>query len=133
METLIPTKPADDKPDPTSSGVPHDSSSSDSEDSDFIAVGASPETVGTARILRRWRDWIRSDFVVLPCDITPPPSLPLTKLLNRHRNQTGSLVTSLWYEKSEVELKDADGELRVVGRGPVLICRDSTRVHVGWI
>lgn len=99
---------------PTGTAPSHSStastSSEDSNDSDYIAINpATPETSGTARILRRWRDWIRSDFVVLPCDISPPASLPLAKLLNRHRNQTGSLVTSLWYEKSEVELKDPDG------------------------
>lgn len=110
METLIPSDPAV----AASNGGPTrddscTSSSSESEDSDAF-LPLSPDSVGTARILRRWRDWIRSDFVVLPCDISPPPSLPLVKLLNRHRNQTGSLVTSLWYEKSEVELRDADGE-----------------------
>ncbi|KAI5451693.1 Translation initiation factor eIF-2B subunit gamma [Naganishia albida] len=108
METLIPSDPAV----AASNGGPTrddscTSSSSESEDSDAF-LPLSPESVGTARILRRWRDWIRSDFVVLPCDISPPPSLPLVKLLNRHRNQTGSLVTSLWYEKSEVELRDSD-------------------------
>jgi translation initiation factor eIF-2B subunit gamma len=113
METLIPTDPI-----PSSSNPTKDDSSSDSEDADFLAVA--PDTVGTARILRRWRDWIRADFVVLPCDISPPPSLPLVKLLNRHRNQTGSLVTSLWYEKSEVELRDADGESYCCARGGVL-------------
>jgi hypothetical protein len=122
METLNPPKPSDENPDNDGPAASSKSAngvssanvdvSSDEEDEDeaYIAVGGAAETAGTARILRRWRDWIRSDFVVLPCDITPPPSLPLTKLLNRHRNQSGSLVTSLWYEKTEVELKDPDGE-----------------------
>lgn len=64
---------------------------------------------GTARILRRWRDFIHSDFVVLPCDISPPPDLRLEQLLDIHRSTVGSLVTSLWYEKGELELKDQDG------------------------
>ncbi|KAJ9114244.1 hypothetical protein QFC22_005696 [Naganishia vaughanmartiniae] len=122
METLNPPKSSDDKADNDGPAVGSkvgngvtaanvdDSSDEEDEDEAYIAVGGAAETAGTARILRRWRDWIRSDFVVLPCDITPPPSLPLTKLLNRHRNQSGSLVTSLWYEKTEVELKDPDGK-----------------------
>ncbi|KAJ9092432.1 hypothetical protein QFC21_006814 [Naganishia friedmannii] len=120
METLNPPKPSDEKADNDgpavgfksangiSSANVDDSSDEEDEDEAYIAVGGAADTAGTARILRRWRDWIRSDFVVLPCDITPPASLPLTKLLNRHRNQSGSLVTSLWYEKTEVELKDPD-------------------------
>lgn len=113
MESLIPS----DDPPTTIPPIPS-SNTSDSGDSAYIALQpTTPSAPGTARTLRRWRDWIRSDFIVLPCDITPPPSLPLTKLMNRHRNQTGSLVTSLWYEKSEVELKDPDGESRAGERG----------------
>lgn len=47
--------------------------------------------------------------MVLPCDLSPPPALSLSSLLDQHRNQMGSLVTSLWYEKGELELKDGDG------------------------
>lgn len=51
----------------------------------------------------------QSDFVILPCDLTPPSTIALSSLLNRHRSQSGSLLTSLWYEKGESELKDPDG------------------------
>ena len=57
---------------------------------------------------------LQSDFIVLPCDLTLPPSLLLSSLTSRHRNQPGSLVTSLWYEKSELELKDPDGQEAVL-------------------
>lgn len=50
----------------------------------------------------------------MPCDLTVPSNLALSSLTNRHRNQPGSLVTSLWYEKSELELKDPDGQEAVL-------------------
>lgn len=58
----------------------------------------------------------QTDFVVLPCDLSPPPALPLSSVLDRHRNQAGSLVTSLWYEKGDLEINDNDGaETLLVG------------------
>jgi translation initiation factor eIF-2B subunit gamma len=57
---------------------------------------------------------VQADFIVLPCDITLPSTITLSALINRHRNQLGSLVTSLWYEKAELELKDPDGPQAVL-------------------
>lgn len=76
---------------------------------DVVVLGTGTVRQGTGRVLRRWRDHIKGDFVVLPCDLSPPPALSLSSLLDQHRNQMGSLVTSLWYEKGELELKDGDG------------------------
>lgn len=112
-------------------GETNDSDSDDAGGVELIGLGGTG-TPGTARILRRWRDWVRvsyavrncpisrlkdllqSDFIVLPCDLTLPPYLSLSSITSRHRNQPGSLVTSLWYEKSELELKDPDGQEAVL-------------------
>ena len=51
----------------------------------------------------------QTDFIVLPCYITLPSTITLSALINRHRNQLGSLATSMWYEKAELELRDPDG------------------------
>lgn len=53
---------------------------------------------------------MQADFVVLPCDITPPSEVPLSDLLDKHRNQAESLLTSLWYEKGDLEIKDPENQ-----------------------
>lgn len=55
--------------------------------------------VGTCIILRSFADRITKDFIVLPCDFFPPPSLPLNKILNKYRADNacrGSLATICW-------------------------------------
>ncbi|ODN81587.1 hypothetical protein L202_02000 [Cryptococcus amylolentus CBS 6039] len=56
---------------------------------------------GTARILKRFRNLIKSDFVLLPCDISPPPYLPLKKVLDKHRSTPKAILTSVFYEPIE--------------------------------
>ena len=72
---------------------------------------------GTARLLRRFRSSIKvsgdskmpslfksnskSDFVLLPCDVSPPPGLKLASILDKHRAAPDSVLTSLFYEPVE--------------------------------
>ena len=63
----------------------------DSQDSSF----------GSGSILRALAHRIDRDFVVLPCDFIPPPSLQLSTALNKFRMEStsdGSILTSTWYE-----------------------------------
>lgn len=58
-------------------------------------------SVGTCSVLRHFSSRIKEDFVILPCDFIPPPSLPLSKLLNKFRIETmsdGAIVTTCWFE-----------------------------------
>ncbi|KAG1895562.1 UDP-3-O-glucosamine N-acyltransferase [Suillus fuscotomentosus] len=58
-------------------------------------------SAGTCSVLRHFANRIKEDFILIPCDFIPPPSLPLSKLLNKFRTDTmsdGSIVTSCWYE-----------------------------------
>ncbi|KAL4074000.1 nucleotide-diphospho-sugar transferase [Scleroderma citrinum] len=61
--------------------------------------GSQGLSVGTCSVLRHFSSRIKGDFVLLPCDFIPPPSLPLSKLLNKFRTETmsdGALMTALW-------------------------------------
>lgn len=63
--------------------------------------GSQGLSVGTCSVLRHFSSRIKGDFVLLPCDFIPPPSLPLSKLLNKFRTETmsdGSITTALWFE-----------------------------------
>lgn len=56
---------------------------------------------GTCTLLRHFSSRIKSDFVVLPCDFVPPPSLSLSQLLNRFRTEStyeGAIATACFYE-----------------------------------
>ncbi|KAI6101139.1 nucleotide-diphospho-sugar transferase [Pisolithus sp. B1] len=58
-------------------------------------------SIGTCSVLRHFSSRIKEDFVILPCDFIPPPSLPLSKLLNKFRIETmsdGAIVTTCWFE-----------------------------------
>ncbi|KAI0308713.1 UDP-3-O-glucosamine N-acyltransferase [Amylostereum chailletii] len=55
---------------------------------------------GTCTVLRQVSSRIQKDFVLLPCDFIPPPSLNLTSMLNKLRVETdldGAIVTSCWF------------------------------------
>ncbi|OCF42328.1 translation initiation factor eIF-2B subunit gamma [Kwoniella heveanensis CBS 569] len=67
---------------------------------------------GTARLLRRFKNWIRTDFVLLPCDLSPPVSLPLTSILDRHRSSPDAVLTSVFYEPTE-SVKDGEEKILV--------------------
>nr|GAT57633.1 UDP-3-O-[3-hydroxymyristoyl] glucosamine N-acyltransferase [Mycena chlorophos] len=56
--------------------------------------------VGTCTLLRHFSSRIQRDFVLLPCDFIPPPSLPLSALLNKFRTETvsdGLIATTCWF------------------------------------
>ncbi|KAH9929545.1 UDP-3-O-glucosamine N-acyltransferase [Epithele typhae] len=56
---------------------------------------------GTCTLLRHFSSRIQSDFILLPCDFVPPPSLSLAHLLNKFRTETthdGSIATACFYE-----------------------------------
>ena len=44
---------------------------------------------------------MQTDFIILPCDFVPPPTLPLSSLLDKFRMDTdGLILASLFYEVS---------------------------------
>lgn len=53
----------------------------------------------------------QTDFILLPCDFLPPPSLSLTTLLDAHRSRPSPTLTSLFYERAEL---GKDGPERVL-------------------
>ncbi|KAF8967811.1 UDP-3-O-glucosamine N-acyltransferase [Flammula alnicola] len=62
--------------------------------------------IGTCALLRQFSNRISEDFVVLPCDFIPPPSLPLSRLLDKFRVDSlseGSLATTCWYSSPPPE------------------------------
>ncbi|WVQ84286.1 hypothetical protein IAT38_006438 [Cryptococcus sp. DSM 104549] len=71
-----------------------------------------PQRDGTARILKRFRGLIKSDFVLLPCDISPPSYLPLKNILDRHRSTPTAVLTSVFYEPLE-SVKENEEKLLV--------------------
>ncbi|KAG6862206.1 hypothetical protein C0995_002136 [Termitomyces sp. Mi166 len=57
-------------------------------------------SAGTCTILRHFSNRITEDFVLVPCDFVPPPSLPLSALLNKFRTDAvsdGSIATTCWF------------------------------------
>lgn len=81
-------------------------------------MGAKPaETEGTARVLKRFRSYIKvsslmlrpgqeltikTDFVLLPCDLYPPAYLSLSSILDKHRSSPSAVLTSVLYDPPEV-------------------------------
>jgi len=62
--------------------------------------------VGTCSLLRQFSSRIPEDFVVVPCDFIPPPSLPLCHLLNKFRVDALSeslLATTCWHSSQPLE------------------------------
>ncbi|KAH9892742.1 UDP-3-O-glucosamine N-acyltransferase [Cubamyces lactineus] len=59
---------------------------------------------GTCSILRHFSSRIQSDFIILPCDFVPPPSLTVSQLLNKFRTEStydGAIATACFYEVSK--------------------------------
>ena len=57
---------------------------------------------GTVGILKHFAHRIQRDFVLLPCDLIPPPNVPLRVLLNKFRIDTvsdGTLAVSFWFRQ----------------------------------
>ncbi|GAW10584.1 UDP-3-O-glucosamine N-acyltransferase [Lentinula edodes] len=60
---------------------------------DVQTYDESPEgNTGTCTLLRHFANRISEDFILLPCDFIPPPSLSLSTILNKHRTESNSLV-----------------------------------------
>ncbi|KAL7419109.1 Translation initiation factor eIF-2B subunit gamma [Cryptotrichosporon argae] len=70
------------------------------------------DKVGTARLLRRFRAFIKSDFVLLPCDLAAPSSLPLASILDKHRTSPDAVLTAVFYEPVEA-VKDGAEKILV--------------------
>ncbi|KAF9227436.1 hypothetical protein BS17DRAFT_747998 [Gyrodon lividus] len=86
-------------------------------------------SVGTCSILRHFSGRIQEDFVLLPCDFVPPPSLPLSKLLNKFRTETtsdGAIVTTCWFEAPKPEKSAAPDEWGSHSQSTPIVWDDST-------
>ncbi|KAK7057263.1 UDP-3-O-glucosamine N-acyltransferase [Favolaschia claudopus] len=62
--------------------------------------------VGTCTLLRHFAGRISRDFVLLPCDFIPPPSLSLISILNKFRTDTvsdGLIATTCWFTASKTD------------------------------
>lgn len=64
-------------------------------------------SMGTCALLRHFSTRITHDFVLLPCDFVPPPSLPLSVLLNKFRID-GSIATACWYPRPQADVAAVD-------------------------
>ncbi|WVR04509.1 hypothetical protein IAU60_001513 [Kwoniella sp. DSM 27419] len=84
----------------------------DEDQSDAAAARGVVQREGTARLLRRFKNWIKTDFVLLPCDLSPPTSLSLTSILDRHRSSPDAVLTSVFYEPTE-SVKDGEEKILV--------------------
>ncbi|KAF5385870.1 hypothetical protein D9615_002456 [Tricholomella constricta] len=63
-------------------------------------------SVGTCTLLRHFSSRITEDFVLVPCDFIPSPSLPLSILLNKFRADAisdGSIATTCWFADHKPE------------------------------
>ncbi|KAF8578004.1 nucleotide-diphospho-sugar transferase [Ramaria rubella] len=89
-------------------------------------------TPGTCSILRRFASRIQNDFVILPCDFIPPPSLSLSAVLNIYRTEAEEMVIStLFYEVDRESDKSSPDE----SMAPPLIAYDTasgTLLHVDY-
>ncbi|KAJ3997526.1 UDP-3-O-glucosamine N-acyltransferase [Lentinula boryana] len=68
---------------------------------DVQTYDESPESnTGTCTLLRHFASRISEDFILLPCDFIPPPSLSLSTILNKNRTESlsdGSVATVCWF------------------------------------
>ena len=89
---------------------------------------------GTAGILKHFAHRIPKDFVLLPCDLIPPPNIPLRTLLNRYRTSTvadGSLAVSFWFRQPPPDPK-AERWDQSTSTTTTIVCDEgsSTLLHV---
>ncbi|KAL1751673.1 nucleotide-diphospho-sugar transferase [Schizophyllum commune] len=66
-------------------------------------------SIGTGTVLRHFAGRIQSDFILLPCDFIPPPSLPLSTLLAKFRTEAladGAIATTCWFAGTKKNEKD---------------------------
>ncbi|TFY60192.1 hypothetical protein EVG20_g7506 [Dentipellis fragilis] len=60
--------------------------------------------VGTCTVLRHFAHRIGKDFILIPCDFVPPPSLPLSTLINKFRIESkldGAITVSCWFQRPD--------------------------------
>ncbi|KAI0074151.1 UDP-3-O-glucosamine N-acyltransferase [Panus rudis PR-1116 ss-1] len=92
-------------------------------------------SVGTCQILRHFSQRIQQDFLIMSCDYVPPPSLPLSTILNKFRTETtydGALATALFFEQNRPDKSSSSEEW---GAGPAAVPvvweeRTGTLLHV---
>ncbi|TRM69639.1 nucleotide-diphospho-sugar transferase [Schizophyllum amplum] len=66
-------------------------------------------SIGTSTVLRHFASRIQGDFILLPCDFIPPPSLPLSVLLDKFRTEAladGAIATTCWFATPKKHEKD---------------------------
>ncbi|CAL1706994.1 unnamed protein product [Somion occarium] len=72
-------------------------------------------TVGTCQLLRHFAHRIDQDFIIVPCDFIPPPSLPLSRVLNKFRTEAtydGAIATTLFFEQPKPDKTSTPEEWR---------------------
>jgi translation initiation factor eIF-2B subunit gamma len=88
---------------------------------------------GTTAILTHFAGRIKTDFILLPCDFIPPPSLPLVRLLNKFRTDVSAelgIAVSCWFETSNEKpsFEEEDGS---IGAVPIVWdSASSTLLHI---
>jgi translation initiation factor eIF-2B subunit gamma len=79
------------------------------------------EDQGTSTILLHYAHKIQTDFILLPCDILPSPSLPLSRIMNKYRadiGADGTIAASLWFETGAEKGSFEEGE--VASTAPII-------------
>lgn len=78
------------------------------------------DTVGTGQIIRHFANRIEQDFLLLPCDFIPHPTLTLSSVLNKFRTDStydGAIATTLFFEQSKPDKATSSEEW---GSGPAI-------------
>ncbi|KDQ27853.1 hypothetical protein PLEOSDRAFT_39954 [Pleurotus ostreatus PC15] len=69
---------------------------------DVVPFDESPDSsIGPCTLLRHFASRITNDFILLPCDFIPPPTLSLSSILDKFRTETvsdGAIATTCWFE-----------------------------------
>ena len=91
--------------------------------------------VGTCTLLRHFASRIQSDFIVLPCDFVPPPTLSLAHILNKFRTEStydGAIATVCFYETGRSDKSTATEEWGVLPSNVPIVFdeRSGTLLHV---
>ena len=78
------------------------------------------DTAGTCQILLHFAHRIEHDFLILPCDFIPHPTLTLSSVLNKFRTEStydGAITTALFFEQSKPDKATYSEEW---GSGPAI-------------
>ena len=92
-------------------------------------------SVGTGTVLRHFANRIQQDFVLLPCDFVPPPSLSLTQVLNKFRTDStydGAIATTLFYEGRKPDKGSSTDEWGLVPTPTPIVwdAKSETLLHI---